>query len=98
MISELKRFHSAVGSSPELRQGPQSAGSPDELGSVVSYAASQGYTFSAGELEEWGKQKAGSELSDADLDNVAGGGTGGGTGNSWGRQIRLWLVGVDPNF
>lgn len=101
MISEIERFHSAVGGSPELRQGLQSASGPDEFGSIVSYAASKGYSFSAGELEEWGKQKVGGELSAADLDTVTGGAdgtTGSGAGNSLGRKIRLWMVGVDVNF
>ena len=98
MISEIERFRTAVSGSPELRKGLESANGADELDSVASYASSKGYNFSASELEEYGKQKAGSELSDSELDTVAGGTTGAGSGNSLGRKIRLWLVGVDVNF
>jgi predicted ribosomally synthesized peptide with nif11-like leader len=98
MISELDRFHTAVRESPQLLQGLQSANSPEDL---VGFAASQGYNFSARELETWGTEKVGSELTDADLETVAGGqntGTaGGGTNSNW-RKIRLWLVGVHSEF
>jgi len=75
MISEIERFHSAVKGSPELNQGLESASNPDDL---VAFAGSNGYNFSVEDLEQWGGLKKGQlrgedELSDADLENAAGG-------------------------
>lgn len=71
-IDEVKRFSLAVQDSPELQEEIKKIG-PD-LPAIAAFAAKKGYSFSAEELQQCATLQKG-ELSEDQLDNVAGGGT-----------------------
>jgi predicted ribosomally synthesized peptide with nif11-like leader len=70
--SETKRFFDAVASDAGLKSGAGSAGGG--LAGVAAFAQSNGYDVSEGDLQ--GLASSGGEMSDSDLDKVAGGGIG----------------------
>jgi predicted ribosomally synthesized peptide with nif11-like leader len=87
-IAEIERFAADMKSSDALRAEAEKAwsGMPDAtpIDRALTFATSKGYAFTADEMKE--KAKAGSkELSDAELDNVAGGFVG------WFMQIGVLL-------
>lgn len=71
-IDEVKRFSLAVQNSPELQEEIKKIG-PD-LAALAAFAAKKGYAFSAEDLQQCAALHKG-ELSEEQLDNVAGGGT-----------------------
>jgi predicted ribosomally synthesized peptide with nif11-like leader len=72
-IAEIKRFAADLKSNEALRA---EAGTAQAKESVVAFAATKGYAFTADEVKEYAKataKAAGKELTDAELDDVAGG-------------------------
>lgn len=68
---EVARFAQDLKSNSDLQAAAKSAGSDAE--SLAQFADKRGYDFSAKELHSYADDKKG-ELSDEDLDKVAGGG------------------------
>lgn len=96
-MTEIERFDHAVRGSEQLREGLRSAQGPED---VVAYAASNGYRFSASELEQWASKQPGGELSERELETVSGGiynTTGGGNPSVWSKIKSVWF-GVDASF
>ena len=69
---EVKRFSQAVQASPELQEEIKKIG-PD-LPALAAFAAKKGFTFSSDDLQQCADQAKG-ELSEEQLDKVAGGGS-----------------------
>lgn len=70
-IAEIERFAADLKSNEALRAEAEKAQTP-----LVTFAASKGYAFTADEVKEHAKARAkaaGKELTDAELDGVAGG-------------------------
>ena len=74
MISEIDRFQDAIRDSIELRLALQSLSGLEDF---VTFANARGYNFTVPELHDWNKKKRKGELSDAELETVAGAGDGG---------------------
>ena len=69
--ADIERFVADLKSNPELlAEVKQQAGG---LGSVVAFAKSKGYDVTAAEAKAYVNAQAGKDLSDAQLDAVAGG-------------------------
>ena len=69
--SEVERFVSDLKSDAALREDLQ--GSAAGVASVVEFAQSRGYDIGVDEARQYIQAQTGSELSDAELDHVAGG-------------------------
>jgi predicted ribosomally synthesized peptide with nif11-like leader len=69
--SEIERFVSDLKSDASLREDLQ--GSAAGVASVVEFAQSRGYDIGADEARQYIQAQTSSELSDAELDHVAGG-------------------------
>jgi predicted ribosomally synthesized peptide with nif11-like leader len=70
--AEIERFNTDVGSDPEL--GDQMTQHSATLAAVVAFASARGYAFTADEVKEYARPARGGELTDRQLDLVAGGG------------------------
>ena len=69
--SEVERFVADLKSDASLREDLQ--GSAAGVASVVEFAQSRGYSIGADEARQYIQAQTSSELSDAELDHVAGG-------------------------
>jgi predicted ribosomally synthesized peptide with nif11-like leader len=69
--SEVERFVADLKSDASLREDLQ--GSAAGVASVVEFAQSRGYDIGVDEARQYIQAQTGSELSDAELDHVAGG-------------------------
>jgi len=69
-MEEIKRFNEAVKSSNEMQEEIKTIG--NDLEKLVSYANDKGYQFSLSDINAMNRKK---DLSDEELDSVAGGGT-----------------------
>jgi predicted ribosomally synthesized peptide with nif11-like leader len=97
-MTEIERFAADVNSNAALRAEVETfaKGSKTEsLDGLTALAAAKGYSFTADELMEQAKAaaKADKNLSDADLDNVAGGFFSGAAGNGFAMMIGMMLTG-----
>ena len=77
-IAEIERFAADLQSNTALRAEAEKHAAEKQhetlLAGAVAFAASKGYAFTADEMKEHAKAKAaGKELTDAELDKVAGG-------------------------
>ena len=70
--SEMKRFFDDVGKDAGMKQEAESQSGG--VAGIAAYAKGKGYDVTAADLESIAAQ--GKELSDSDLDKVAGGGIG----------------------
>lgn len=69
--ADVERFVSDLKSNDELRA--ELSGHASGVGSVVEFAKDKGYDLSAEEVSSYIQGQAGSDLSDAQLDAIAGG-------------------------
>lgn len=70
--SEIERFNADVQASEEMQKELVEAGSG--IGSVVAFANARGYDFSAEDVRVYIASKMGHELTDEQLDRLAGAG------------------------
>ena len=71
--TEVERFFKDMAANPDLKSG---VGEKTTMENLVSYAQSKGYQFSTNDVEALSARQQGKgELSDAQLEQVAGGGT-----------------------
>jgi predicted ribosomally synthesized peptide with nif11-like leader len=97
-IAEIERFAADVNSNAALRTEVETFATDsktESLDGLAALAAAKGYSFTADELKQQAKAaaKADKSLSDAELDNVAGGFVGGGPGNVFGMVIGALITG-----
>ncbi len=69
-MEEIKRFNEDVKSSSEMQEKVKAIG--NDLEKVVNYANEKGYHFSLDDIDTMNRKK---DLTDEELDTVAGGGT-----------------------
>lgn len=67
-LEEVKRFNGAVKNSAEMQEEIKTLG--NDVDKMIGYANEQGYTFTVDDINQLGQ----GNLSDEDLDKVAGGG------------------------
>ncbi|MDR2560748.1 MAG: Nif11-like leader peptide family RiPP precursor [Holophagales bacterium] len=84
-MEKVKEFYKALSSDPAMRGRGKAlldkgkpADEAEATGAVIAFAKSEGYDFTAEELKAFAAAGA-KELSDEELENVAGGGCGGDT-------------------
>ncbi len=88
MKNEINRFNEALVTNPEMMEQVKSFGSSVEK--IVAYANEKGYIFTIEELKAAANEEI--ELSEDDLESVAGGAN----GNVGRNQNSPWGVGNEP--
>ena len=74
-MSKVEEFREAVNANEDWQEEVRNFGADDN---IVSYASGKGYEFTNDEYSEYVENEIGDELSEFEMELVAGGGRGGG--------------------